>query len=63
MGKIRLKCETCKGMGNDWNQQGNGNKIVLTDCEQCGGSGYVPVELIDKRIKSKGHGRNLPDSW
>jgi len=63
MEKIKLTCASCRGTGQDWNQRGSTNQIILDDCLLCDGHGKVPVLIIDKRKNSKGKKKHLPDMW
>lgn len=54
-GLQRFECNACDGDGyvEQWDDYKGKDGKIITDCNQCKGEGFLMLEVVDKRKKTK----------
>lgn len=54
-GKNQFKCKNCEGAGYTelWDEYEGKEAKFISDCPQCKGEGYITLEVVDNRKKTK----------
>ncbi len=54
-GLQRFKCKACDGDGyvEQWDEHKGEEAKIIKDCNQCKGDGFLMLQVVDKRKKTK----------